>query len=105
MSYSFFPLQNVTLIVGPTVTSPSVGMRSWIPTLKCRNSSTPTLGVSAATKYLSLFNSSKLLTEKNMYLPQRDQEGHIFVSIEKELVFVKNNQSKAPISEVWHDFL
>ena len=45
MSYSFFPLQNVTLIVGPTVTSPSVGMRSWIPTLKCRNSSTPTLGI------------------------------------------------------------
>lgn len=53
----------------------------------------------------SAINSSKLLTEKNMYLPQRDQEGHIFVSIEKELVFVKNNQSKAPISEVWHDFL
>ena len=52
MSYSFFPPPNVTLIVGPTVTSPSVGMRSWIPTLKCRNSSTPTFGVSAAFKDL-----------------------------------------------------
>lgn len=46
----FFPPPKVRLIDGPTVTSPSVGIRSSIPILKCRNSSMPTLGVSAATK-------------------------------------------------------
>ena len=39
-----------------------------------------------------------------MYLPI-SQDGNIYVSIEPELVFIKNDQGKSPISEVWHDFL
>ena len=41
---SFFPPPIARLMLGPTVTSPSVGMRTWIPILKCLNSSTPNLG-------------------------------------------------------------
>ena len=52
----------------------------------------------------SAIRSIEHLAEKNMYLPI-SQDGNIYVSIEPELVFIKNDQGKSPISEVWHDFL
>lgn len=59
------------------------------------------------TRIRSAINSNNLLTEKNMYLPKTDQNGNLFVSIEDQLVFIKDAQTKGLLieSELWQKYI